>query len=129
MTGHVYLIREEDDGPFKIGWCRKFPPDRVRDLQIGNPRELHLRGAYAGTLKDEAKLHRLLSDHRIRGEWFEPVEIIERIAGGDVEGLYALSDLDKNLLHLPTYQEGKQINREAWAHTQAERGRKRRSEP
>lgn len=76
----IYIAQEADHGAVKIGTSHN-PSDRVRVLQVGNPRPLFLvawRDVAAGT---ERRLHRHLSPHLISGEWYEPhPEVLDVIA-------------------------------------------------
>ena len=38
--------------------------------QTFSPQEISVLAEAPGTLADEAKLHRVFSEHRVRGEWF-----------------------------------------------------------
>lgn len=71
--GYVYIIGFEEPGIVKIG-SAKCPGIRLKELQCGNPFELHLRsavGIYEGdAIAVEFASHRLAVDHKIRNEWF-----------------------------------------------------------
>lgn len=76
----VYAIQVDSNGPIKIGTARN-PRSRRSTLQIASPWQLRLLGAWAGDENDEITLHRLLREHRIRGEWFHPTaDVIELVA-------------------------------------------------
>lgn len=67
---YLYAIREGCEGPIKVG--RSVTATiRMRELQVGNPTELFLLGTTieTDTLNEQTE-HRRLSEHRIRGEWF-----------------------------------------------------------
>ena len=68
MTGYVYAVKSGD--AVKIGWAR-IPERRVAELNVGSASRHELIGYVAGTREQEAECHRLLSPHRIRGEWFD----------------------------------------------------------
>lgn len=68
----IYFIQDGEDGPIKIGSGRN-PWLRLEHLQIGNPRELHIRAVVRTHRGYERELHQRFAAHRIRGEWFEPV--------------------------------------------------------
>ena len=68
MTGFVYAVKSGD--AVKIGWAR-IPERRVAELNVGSASRHELIGYVAGTKEQEAECHRLLSPHRIRGEWFD----------------------------------------------------------
>lgn len=67
MTGYVYAIRCGD--VVKLGWSKN-PRRRFTMLVTGNPGECVLVGAISATIEQEQELHRLLSAHRVRREWF-----------------------------------------------------------
>lgn len=71
MWQKLYLISETEDGPIKVGIAVN-PKSRCRELQTGSPHAL--RVLHEVEIKDaraiEARVHGLLSDHHIRGEWF-----------------------------------------------------------
>lgn len=73
QTG-IYFIQEED-GPVKIGRA-DYPASRLASMQSGNPRELHMLGWFEAPAEVERQLHSLLSQYRIRGEWFEPHAVV-----------------------------------------------------
>jgi hypothetical protein len=78
--GFVYFIRCPSNGMIKIGWTADDPERRLRALSTGSPEEFERLGTIPGSCADEAALHRLFADSRVRGEWFRPNrEIIEYI--------------------------------------------------
>ena len=68
-VGAVYCCRAAD-GTAKIGWAFDVE-SRIRRLQIGNPRRLSLVAFLPGTRTLESDLHKLFSDRRLHGEWFD----------------------------------------------------------
>lgn len=71
--GYVYAICVKGEwGRYKVG--RAADPDaRLAGLQTGHPRELVILRRYR-TLnmeRDEKRMHRILGDFRVRGEWFD----------------------------------------------------------
>ncbi len=66
----VYFIQVETSGPLKIGFSEAVF-ERLAHLQVGNPKELTVYGVIPGSVATETLLHRLLAEHRIRGEWFK----------------------------------------------------------
>lgn len=84
--GFVYFIRAGD--AIKIGFSIH-PIKRVDELQIGNPEELELLGAFGGTERDEKALHADFSHLEIRSEWFraeqELLDFIEEVSGRSIE--------------------------------------------
>lgn len=71
----LYFICEGTCGPIKIG--RGDPASRLRTLQIGNPRKLRIMGELANVGYTEALWHQMFSDHRVRGEWFQPDQTLK----------------------------------------------------
>lgn len=67
----VYFIQAGPGGPIKIGYTARSGAHRLRESQTGQHRELILLVEAAGTREDEAGLHGLFRDRRVRGEWFE----------------------------------------------------------
>lgn len=71
---YIYIIEEVYGGFFKIGIADDVRA-RTMCLQIGNPRPLTPR--YKRPLQDrkqagtvERKVHKMLGEHRLYGEWF-----------------------------------------------------------
>jgi hypothetical protein len=73
----VYFIGSPSFSAIKIGVARD-PRQRLMDLQIGNPFELHIISILPGGMPMESAFHRRMGDARRRGEWFD---------GPAVEGL------------------------------------------
>lgn len=69
FVGYVYLAGGEH-GPLKIGWS-KDPAARIEAFQTGNYQHLTVIAKREGTQADERQVHDKLSDHRVKGEWFE----------------------------------------------------------
>lgn len=67
----VYVIGESEDGPLKLG-IGASAAKRLGELQIGNPRKLHLYHAvsHPDAADIECALQRRLHEHHLRGEWF-----------------------------------------------------------
>lgn len=68
--GFVYCIRNMDSDAYKVGWSRN-PFKRISALRTGNDGKLTFVGCFPGRRQDESLIHRLLSNERIRGEWFD----------------------------------------------------------
>ena len=69
-AGYVYAIHSH--GPFyKIG-CSFDVNQRLATLQTGNPLKLRIVGTFKvdDVYSLEEKIHKLLDDRRINGEWF-----------------------------------------------------------
>jgi hypothetical protein len=69
MTRYVYVIGAQI-GPVKIG-VAAMPRLRMREIQIGYPFELKVLAQFAGGEKEEAAIHELFREQRLRGEWFK----------------------------------------------------------
>ena len=90
----IYFIQIDNDGPIKIG-ISSDPIERMRQLQVSMPYDLHLLGvmnileksdvtydpANESIIKTsdsdrsiELALHDRFNSHRIRGEWFHSNE-------------------------------------------------------
>lgn len=68
--GFVYIISEGTEF-FKIGWASNVK-QRLKDLQIANPRRLQIVKQIQSTnKKDEKIIHYKYHDKKVRGEWFE----------------------------------------------------------
>ena len=81
-NGFIYFVQQGDDGPVKIGWSYD-PKNRIDQLQTANPAKLCLLGSYPGSEGDERELHKSLSKHRVRGEWFKPCDEVMAYATGE----------------------------------------------
>ncbi len=68
--GYVYFAQAGHTGMVKIGWTRKHPRARVKDLQTGCPHEIQLLSFVAGSQTDERALHERFDASRGVGEWF-----------------------------------------------------------
>lgn len=76
--GRVYFIQAASrEGLVKIGFTRKDLSQRLREIQGASPIRLAVRASIAGDLDLERRLHRYFDEHRVYGEWFEPVPTIE----------------------------------------------------
>jgi hypothetical protein len=72
--GYVYAI--SDGSAIKIGWSGAHPSSRMAQLQTASPNKLRLVGALLAASHEEGALHARFARHRIRGEWFRPVDEI-----------------------------------------------------
>jgi len=76
----VYFIQAGEDGPIKIGHTSNVP-SRLKSLQTGHAAKLKVLGQCEGDKKLEKSLHHKFAEHRLTGEWFNPVqEILAEIA-------------------------------------------------
>jgi hypothetical protein len=87
----VYAIAD-GAGFVKIGKTAGHPMTRLRDLQVGNARELRLVGYTSAAT--ERQLHRRLSRWRTHGEWFRAVpQLLAELLTWDYLDLAALDAL------------------------------------
>ena len=77
LEGYVYFIAD-NNGRIKIGKAID-PHVRMRDLQIGNPDKLTLLFYVNGGYRLENRVHALLYDFRIQGEWFEDCKQLREV--------------------------------------------------
>lgn len=76
---HTYVIAADGLGLVKIGITNN-PEGRRRELQTGQPMDLHLLWSVQGSY--EVALHERFEQYRTRGEWFDlrplgdPVEVV-----------------------------------------------------
>lgn len=78
-TGYIYLV--ESNGLFKVGKAISVE-QRIRGLQTGSPYKVNLVCKFKSEnySEDERKIHKLLSEFSIRGEWFAiPAKKIESL--------------------------------------------------
>lgn len=67
----VYFIQAGPNGPIKVGFAENVQA-RLSKIRADNPAECALIGLIEGDEEAEQSLHRQLSAHRLRGEWFAP---------------------------------------------------------
>ena len=66
----VYLIKDTKTGYIKIGFTSVDVNQRLKSLQTGNPSKLKLLKVYDGNMQDEQNLHKLFTNKKVGGEWF-----------------------------------------------------------
>jgi hypothetical protein len=71
----IYFLRAQSgEGPIKIGFASTMVRNRMESLQSYSPVLLMIIAVIEdATLKDEYALHQRFDQHRMWGEWFEPV--------------------------------------------------------
>lgn len=69
----VYFIQVVPDGPIKIGWARDFRK-RLDQIQNGCPADLAVLLVMPSERAFEREMHDMFAAHRVRGEWFLPVQ-------------------------------------------------------
>lgn len=83
----IYFIQAGEDGPVKIGFAKTVVGvhRRLAGFQTSHHETLRLLGYLEGSREDEATLHRVFADARVRGEWFSPVpDLLDAAASKDV---------------------------------------------
>jgi hypothetical protein len=70
LDGWIYIVGCYEPEAIKIGFTRKDPRDRLKQLQTGNPTKLFLFGWYPGSQREERRLHQQMERFRLSGEWF-----------------------------------------------------------
>jgi hypothetical protein len=95
----IYAIAEVGDecGPVKLGYAKGEPwqgrwehqlRHRLRDIQMGNPRELEVVALCSGTMQQEHALHALFSQYRARNEWFYRVgDVLDFVCAHSIESI------------------------------------------
>ena len=91
--GYIYFIQSRE-GHIKIGFTKDVRK-RFMQLQRNNSQELVLLGVMEGDMMQERFLHDAFEKWRVRGEWYESVEPINRYIGQNVD-----EDLRPDLRHL-----------------------------
>jgi hypothetical protein len=77
--GYIYFVQGESGGPIKIGHSID-PEKRIKELQTGYPDMLKLLFMIPGSEERERQVHKMLSKHRLNGEWFRPdAELLEKV--------------------------------------------------
>lgn len=74
--GTIYYIQAGKKGPIKIGFTKKLLEDRLKALQTGNHKKLHVLGSETGTKALEKERHGQFAFLKKRGEWFAPDSIL-----------------------------------------------------
>lgn len=69
IPGYVYLMKNERNGYFKIGFSKKPPSYREYTLQSQEP-EVSLVAYAESFLEVEKIFHKHYGEKRVRGEWF-----------------------------------------------------------
>ena len=67
--GYVYFIDSETSDTVKIGYSKN-PWSRRRDLQTGRDDKLRVVATVRTTEASEIRIHDVLAEHRVEGEWF-----------------------------------------------------------
>lgn len=80
MKSWIYFARCGEQGPIKIGHADD-PHRRVMDLNVGSPVRLFLLSAMLSerAAEEEDELQEHFREHRVRGEWFEAMPVLEEM--------------------------------------------------
>jgi hypothetical protein len=72
---YIYIL--ECTGLYKIGYASKVE-SRLHSMQSGNPYEIkHIFSRKVWNPKDaESRLHKMLSEYKIKGEWFKLPKVL-----------------------------------------------------
>ena len=70
----IYFIKDSGTGSIKIGYTKSLETlkERIKALQIGNPKELTLAGVMFGDQTNEQGIHQRFKHYGLGGEWFNP---------------------------------------------------------
>lgn len=101
LDGWIYIIGCREPLSIKIGFTKKHPRDRLRQLQTGCPTTLRLLGWYPGSHRQERELHEQMAAYRISGEWFRVDEASTDILRGPITAMFinnALTGHEKEFL-------------------------------
>lgn len=83
-TSHTYLVAADGTHLVKIG-IAKDPMRRLKELQTGQPMDLHLLWSVAGNYENDLHVH--FATYRVRGEWFDltslgdPIDVVKAAVG------------------------------------------------
>lgn len=76
IHGTIYCIQAAS-GPMKVGYVRgSLVERRLKSLQGATHEALTLVNTRAGNQREERALHAKYASDRIRGEWFNPSDIL-----------------------------------------------------
>lgn len=93
MTSKVYFLTAP--GRIKIGHTAR-PERRLAQLKAADMEPLEVLAVVNGSRNDERRLHDMLEDHRLRGEWFTDNDQVRKVISGFISGeiKFPLGDLD-----------------------------------
>jgi hypothetical protein len=75
---YIYVL--EHAGRIKIGISRDVPA-RLKEIERHMDHPPKLLGVVGGTYQHERAIHKRLSDHRLKGEWFKDVTEVRALIG------------------------------------------------
>lgn len=80
--GYVYLLSDTlNESVYKIGVTKSTIEKRIKQLQTGNPGEIHIRAYFETDYPYfiENRLHRRFFENEVHGEWYDiPLETVSR---------------------------------------------------
>lgn len=85
--GKIYFVSAP--GRIKIGYTAQ-PDKRLASLQHVDMERLTTIGVAPGTMRIERKLHEMVGNFRIRGEWFRDCEEVRKLADDYLTGRLVL---------------------------------------
>jgi hypothetical protein len=107
---YLYVVYDKRKN-IKVG-VSLFPEERVKTLQTSNPEELILlyKGKVGNTsqeaYKEEDKIHKLLREHRVSGEWFNRgcfIELANYLKGAPHKDVWLSTRFKCRLGHILEY--------------------------
>ncbi len=101
---HVYFIQARMLGHVKIGMSDD-AAKRLRDLQVGSPDELFVRGVLLTEDPErlERDFHERFAHLRIRGEWFRNSPELEKL----MQTAFSLEEVAEKLIPVLAFDTGK----------------------
>lgn len=76
QPGWIYFILCPDLGVIKIGWSKGTVRKRVQACKTFCPAPVELVARLLGSKDDETRLHEMLADIHVHGEWFRDDPVI-----------------------------------------------------
>lgn len=74
----IYVVQPEDRPFVKIGSATNLLI-RLGEIQCGSPERLKVLLVLPGSLRLELAIHRALSGHGVRGEWFQLTPLVQQM--------------------------------------------------
>lgn len=79
--GWIYVVRAAGTNRFKVGFTRRDPMSRMKELQAYSPLKLELFGAAWAKFSDEKRWHKEFAAFASHGEWYViPEEVLRLLA-------------------------------------------------
>lgn len=74
--GRIYVMHDTDRDLLKVGWTRRSPEVRRRELEQSIGTTIVLLTTVPGTMAQEKIMHWNFAAHRVYGEWFHNVPAV-----------------------------------------------------